>query len=265
MPVLHYRSVFISDLHLGTKDAHSEQLLDFLRHLQCDHLYLLGDVIDLWKAQSGWNWSPLSHNVMHMILDKARNGTKVTYVPGNHDESFRGYVDTVFEGIHIAMEAEHVTTDGRRFLLVHGDEFDNAVRHSRILHALGSWAYDVLLLVNRWQNNYRRRFGLGYWSLAGYLKQRAGQARKHIEHYEQAAAHEAAKRGFDGIVCGHVHHAACQQIQGVEYFNTGDWVESCSAIVEHSDGSMQLLRWPLEREALLDNAIPCRPVAGLAA
>lgn len=265
MPVLQYRSVFLSDIHLGTKDTHSEQLLDFLRHVECEHLYLLGDVIDIWKAHSGWHWPLLGHNVLHMILDKARQGTRVSYIPGNHDEPLRGYVETVFEGVHIRMEAEHLTADGKRLLLLHGDEFDNAVRHSRLLHNLGSQAYDVLLLLNRWQNMMRRRFGLDHWSLAGYIKQKAGQARRHIEDYEKAAAEAALRRGYDGIVCGHIHQAAHKRINGIDYLNTGDWVESCTAIVEDSTGQLALLSWPHQRESLLGELQASQVVRGLAA
>ncbi len=253
---LSYRTLFLSDIHLGTKDTHSEQLIDFLRHVQCEQLYLLGDIIDMWKARSGWHWPQRSHNVVHLILDKARNGTEVTYVPGNHDESMRGYADTLFEGVRITLEAEHVTADGRRLLLLHGDEFDNAVKHSRLLRLIGIGAYDVLLMLNRWQNLLRRRLGLNHWSLAGFLKQRATRAVRHIEHYEHAAAHEAARRGFDGVVCGHIHRAAHKQIAGVTYLNTGDWVESCTAIAEDHHGQLHLICWPLQRSHLLDTRLP---------
>ena len=256
MSALHYRAVFLSDIHLGTKDTHCEQLLDFLQQLQCEQLYLLGDVIDIWKAKSGWHWPMHSHNVMHRILDKARRGTQVSYIPGNHDEALRAYADTVFEGVNIVMEAEHQTADGKRLLLLHGDEFDNAVRHSQMLHALGSHAYDLLLVLNRWQNHWRRRMGMPHWSLAGFIKQHARQARKHIESYERAAVHEASRRGYDGIVCGHIHQAADKVIDGIRYLNTGDWVENCTAIAEDFSGQLHLICWPRQREALLSEACP---------
>lgn len=265
MGTLHYRAVFLSDIHLGTKDSHCDHLLDFLQHVQCEQLYLLGDVIDIWQARRGWHWPIHSHNVLHRIMDKARRGTQVTYVPGNHDEALRGYAESYFEGVNIALEAEHLTADGRRLLLVHGDEFDNAVRHSRLMHAIGSSAYDVLLWLNRLQNHFRRHLGLRHWSLAGYLKQQAKQAVRHVENYEMAAAHEAQRRGYDGIICGHIHLAAEKWLNGVHYLNCGDWVESCTAIAEDRYGRLHLIRWPLQREMLLGVQAELIHLPGLAA
>ncbi|MCC7220621.1 MAG: UDP-2,3-diacylglucosamine diphosphatase [Candidatus Contendobacter sp.] len=244
MASLHCRSLWISDVHLGFKECKAEFLLDFLRQSDCERLYLAGDLIDFWSLQRGGRWPALHGEVLKTILAKARAGTRVIYVPGNHDEVARDYFGLRVGDIEIAPEIIHLTADGRRFLVTHGDECDSAVRcGGPLLNGLGDWAYDLLLFLNRWYNRWRRRLNYPYWSLANFLKQRIGRATTYIARFEAAAAHEAMRRGLDGVICGHIHHAALRDIQGVLYCNDGDWVESCTALVEGLDGTLEILRW----------------------
>ena len=245
------RAIFISDTHLGTRDAQSEYLLDFLRNSESDYLYLLGDIIDIWKLRSGWHWPQLNNDLLQLVFKKARTGTRVIYVPGNHDEMLRKYVGSNFNGIQIQQDAIHVTADGRRLLLIHGDEFDSVVTNNRWLAHIGSWAYDVLLWLNRHFNNLRRRLGFPYWSLSHYLKHRVKNAVNYISSFEQALVREARQRGVDGIVCGHIHHAAIEEMEGISYANSGDWVESCTALAENDQGQMRIIHWLEESASLL--------------
>lgn len=238
----HYRTIWISDIHLGTAQAKAQFLLDFLRHHEAARYYLVGDIFDGWALQRSWYW-PASHNgVVQGLLRKAKS-SNVTYVPGNHDEAARDYPGLQFGGITIQTNAVHTTADGRRFLIVHGDEFEGVVRHARWLELLGGWAYVGVLKADRWFNQIRRLLNLPYWSLSSYLKHSTRRAIQFIENFEETAANEAAEEGCEGIICGHIHHPCMRTIDGTQYVNTGDWVESCTALVEHLDGRLELLRW----------------------
>ncbi|MBI4692446.1 MAG: UDP-2,3-diacylglucosamine diphosphatase [Gammaproteobacteria bacterium] len=238
-----YRSVWISDVHLGTAGCKAEYLLDFLRHHECEQLYLVGDIIDGWRLKRRWYW-PQSHNdVMQKVLRKARKGTKITYVVGNHDEALRQFLGLSFGEIPIVEEAEHVLADGRRLLVVHGDRYDAVVQRARWLALLGDHLYAFILRVNHWYNHVRARCGLGYWSLSQYLKHRAKNAVAYIYDFETALAREARERGYDGVVCGHIHKPGIREIEGVLYCNDGDWVESLSALVETPDGRLAIVEW----------------------
>lgn len=252
MSTVNYRTLFISDTHLGLRSAKSEYLLDFLNNTHCETLYLVGDIIDGWKLKSGWYWPAINNDIVRLVLKKARNGTRVVYVPGNHDEMFRGYIGVNVSGIEVMRDAVHVTADGRRLLVLHGDEFDGVVMNNRWLAHLGSWGYDLLLLLNRWFNWVRRRAGFGYWSLSAYLKNQVKEAVKHIGNFEDAVIRATRERGLDGVICGHIHHAIISRFEDVTYANCGDWVESCTALAEDTDGKLKLLHWIDESFQLLD-------------
>lgn len=252
-----YRTVFISDIHLGTKGCQAELLLDFIRHIECDHLFLVGDIIDGWKLRSGWHW-PQSHNdVVQKVLRMARKGVNVTYVPGNHDEGAREFIGVHFGGVVVARDVIHETADGKRFLVLHGDEFDGVVQHARWLAFVGDYAYRALIAINTLFNRVRRRMGFGYWSLSAFLKTRVKNALQFVENFEAAVADEARRRGVDGVICGHIHKAEMRDIDGIAYINDGDWVESCTALVEHPDGRLEILEWAKIRSwSAIDRALP---------
>jgi UDP-2,3-diacylglucosamine pyrophosphatase LpxH len=245
-----YRTIFISDTHLGTRGCRSDFLADFLRQSSCHNLFLVGDIIDGWRLRKSWYWDESHDEVLKQIVRYARAGTEVTYIPGNHDEMFRAWLPTAIDphtlevaGIALRNEATHVTADGKRLLVIHGDEFDSVVRYARFLAVLGDGAYVTSLVVNRWFNSLRRRMGYPYWSLSQWLKRQVKGAVKAIDLFETALAAEAGRRGFDGVVCGHIHHAEMRKVNGILYLNDGDWVESCTALVEHHDGRLELLDW----------------------
>jgi UDP-2,3-diacylglucosamine pyrophosphatase LpxH len=238
-----YRTIFLSDIHLGTRGCNATALLDFLRTHDSDKLVFLGDIIDFWRLKYKVYW-PAEHNlVIQKVLRKARRGTEVIYIPGNHDENLREYVGINLGGIELVKEAVHITADGKRLLLIHGDEFDGIVKYHRWIALLGDYAYTVLLNVNRYFNWTRKHLGMNYWSLSAYLKKRVKEAASFISNFEEAVAHECKHRGFDGIICGHIHHADIRYINGIIYANDGDMVESCTAIVELYDGTMQILKY----------------------
>lgn len=240
-----YRSIFISDTHLGTRGCRSDFLADFLRQTRCEKLFLVGDIIDGWRLRKSWYWDEGHDEVLRLIVHHARSGTDVTYIPGNHDEMFRQWLPIGLEvcGISLRREAVHTTADGKRLLVIHGDEFDSVVRYAKFIALLGDWAYNAALNVNRWFNFARRRLGYPYWSLSQWLKRQVKEAVKAIDRFEGALANEAVRRGFDGVVCGHIHHAEMRDVQGIRYLNCGDWVESCTALVEHHDGRLELIDW----------------------
>jgi UDP-2,3-diacylglucosamine pyrophosphatase LpxH len=241
---MHYRTVFISDIHLGTPGCQADALLEFLKRDTCDQLYLVGDIIDGWALRRRWYW-PQSHNdVIQKLLRKARKGCQVIFVPGNHDEFARQFVNHHFGGVEVLEEAVHVTADGRKLWIIHGDYFDAVIRCAKWLAYLGDHAYELALKLNRYLNNCRNRLGLPYWSLSAYLKMRVKKALNYVSDFERAVAHEAQRRGYQGVVCGHIHHAEIRDIDGVIYCNDGDWVESLSALVEHEDGRFELIFWP---------------------
>ncbi len=250
---LRYRSVFISDTHLGLRAARIEYLLDFLRNTECENLYLVGDIVDIWKMRTGWHWTRVHNDLVREVLAKARRGTRVVYVPGNHDELFRAYPDFRFSGLEVKREAVHRTADGRRFLVLHGDEFDCVVMNNKWLAHLGSGAYDFLLWLNRWFNLARRKLGFGYWSLSKFLKHQVKEAVKYIGNFEEAVVRSARERGMDGVICGHIHHAVIADYDGIVYANCGDWVESCTALAEERDGALRLIHWADESLKLLDS------------
>ena len=237
------RAVWISDVHLGFRGCNAELLLNFLHNLECETLYLAGDIIDLWSMKKGLFWPQEHNNVLRALLGKAKHGTRIVYVPGNHDEAFRDHAGIAFGNVEIRREAIHETLDGRRLLIMHGDEFDTVVQNARWLAIFGSHAYDSLLWLNHRFNGLRRRLGLNYWSLAGFLKHKVKNAVNYIGSFEDAVGREAAKREADGIICGHIHHAEIRDIDGVFYGNCGDWVESHTALVEHHNGDFELLKW----------------------
>ena len=239
----HYRTVFLSDLHLGLRASRADLLLDFLEGTDSGRIVLVGDIVDGWRLRKSWFWDRSHDEVIRLLLRRAREGVEILYIPGNHDEMFRDWVGLEIAGIRLAQQAEHITADGRRLLVMHGDEFDSVVRYWPLLAHLGDWAYDAALLLNRWFNTARRRMGYPYWSLSQWLKRRVKEAVKAIDRFEESLAHEALRGGYDGDICGHIHHAEMRDIGGVVYMNTGDWVESCTALVEHPDGRFELLDW----------------------
>ncbi|MEO8651124.1 MAG: UDP-2,3-diacylglucosamine diphosphatase [Hyphomicrobiaceae bacterium] len=244
-----YRTLFISDVHLGTRSAQTDALLDFLRVVDADIIYLVGDIIDFWKVRRGPHW-PQSHNdVLQKILRKVRKGCRIVFIPGNHDEGLRDYCGTSFGGIDIRRDDVHIAANGRRYVVMHGDEFDIVVRYARWLAFLGDRSYELALWFNNPLNLIRRHLGLGYWSLSAYLKGRVKSAVNFIGEFESALSDVARRRNADGIICGHIHHAADRRIGAVHYLNCGDWVESCTAVYETFDGEFGVLRWLEEMDA----------------
>jgi UDP-2,3-diacylglucosamine pyrophosphatase LpxH len=240
---LKFRTIWISDTHLGTAGCNADLLLDFLKSVECETLYLVGDIIDAWQLRKGWYWPPKHNDIVRCVMKAAKYGTRVVYVPGNHDELLRDYTGLHLGDIEIMPEAIHETADGRRLLVLHGDQFDSIVMYHRWLAFLGDSAYVMLLKANKWVNAVRRGFGLPYWSLAAHLKKRVKNAVQFICRYEEVVAHAAHERGVDGVVCGHIHSAEIRQFGDVTYYNDGDWVESCTALVEHADGVIEVLDW----------------------
>ena len=251
---LAYRSIFISDTHLGARGCRSDLLADFLRVATCQHMFLVGDIIDCWRLRKSWYWDEHHDDVVRQIFRHARTGTVVTYIPGNHDEMFRAWLPLGLEiaGIRLRFDAVHVTASGLRLLVLHGDEFDSVVRYVRFFTLLEDWAYALMMMFNRSLNAVRRQFGYPYWSLSAWLKRQVKGAMKAIDRFETALAGEARRRGVDGVVCGHIHHAEKRDVGGILYLNDGDWVESCTALVEHHDGRLELIDWAaLNRRPLL--------------
>jgi UDP-2,3-diacylglucosamine pyrophosphatase LpxH len=240
---LRFRTIFISDTHLGTAGCNAELLFDFLKSVECETLFLVGDIIDGWRLKKGWFWPTRHNDIVRRVLKMAKKGTRVVYVPGNHDEVLRDFIGLGFGDIEILPEAIHETADGRRLLVLHGDEFDGVVLYHRWLAFAGDHAYVALLRLNIWFNALRRGLGLPYWSLSAYMKKKVKNAVEFIGRYEEAVAHAARERGADGVVCGHIHSAEIREFEGITYYNDGDWVESCTALVEHADGRMEILDW----------------------
>jgi UDP-2,3-diacylglucosamine pyrophosphatase LpxH len=238
-----HRTIWISDVHLGTAGCKADFLLDFLRCNDADTLYLVGDIIDGWQLKKGWTWRQSHNDVVQKILRKARKGTRVVFIPGNHDEFARGYVEHAFGGIEVVYEAAHVTADGRRLLITHGDLFDGVIQHAKWLAYLGDSLYTFVLALNHWVNRARVRMGFDYWSLSQYLKHKVKNAVSFIDGFEHALINEARRRGFDGVVCGHIHKAQIRMIDGLLYCNDGDWVESLTALVEDHAGKLEIVEW----------------------
>jgi UDP-2,3-diacylglucosamine pyrophosphatase LpxH len=241
--VLRYRTIWISDIHLGTTGCQAELLLEFLKHTESTELYLVGDIIDGWQLKRKWYWHRHHNDIVQKILRKARKGTKVTFVAGNHDEFARQFLGLAFGDITIVDEAVHVTKQGKRLLILHGDQFDAVVQCAKWVAHVGDWLYGIALDLNRAFNYVRRKMGLPYWSLSQYLKHRVKNAVSYINAFEEAVAAEAAKRGLDGVVCGHIHRPEIRDVNGITYCNDGDWVESLSALVETEEGELKLIYW----------------------
>ena len=238
------RAIFMSDVHLGTRACQADRLLDFLREHPSEHLYLIGDIVDFWSMSRGIYWTSAQNTVVQKILRRARHGGQVMLIPGNHDEALRAHDGLDFGGIRVQNEHIHVTADGKRLLLVHGDEFDQVTRYHRWVAVLGDMAYNLLVRINTSLSWFRRRLGLtGYWSLAGYAKRKVKTAINFIFNFEDSVVRAVKERQLDGVVCGHIHWAALRQVEEVLYINCGDWVDSCTGIVEHLDGRLELITW----------------------
>ena len=253
--IFNYRSIWISDFHLGTRGCQSELLLEFIKHTQSEKLYLVGDIIDGWALKNTWYW-PQSHNdVVQKILRKARHGAEVFYISGNHDEVMRGFVPVNFGGVSILNQVIHETVDKKKYLVVHGDQFDGIIQCAKWLAMLGSITYDFLIYFNRYINFFRKKLGYEYWSLSNYLKFTVKNAVKFVSEYEKLVCNYAKQFKVEGIICGHIHHANMQSMNGTHYINDGDWVESCTALVEHFDGKLELINWTEKRKELFNETI----------
>lgn len=244
----HYRTIFLSDIHLGTRGCQADLLVDFLKRHSCDELYLVGDIIDGWRMSSGIYWPQEHTNVLRRFLTLTKRGTKVSYITGNHDEFLRRYSGLTLGNLEITDEATHISADGRHYLVVHGDEFDVITRYHRWIAWLGDIGYNLLLEVNRWINAARKRLGFGYWSLSKWVKHRVKTAVGFISDYEAAVAKSCRDKGYEGVICGHIHHAEIRDFEEIRYLNCGDWVESCTALVEDEHGTFSIIRWAEQRQ-----------------
>ena len=254
------RSIFLSDIHLGTRGCQADSLIAFLREFESEHLFLLGDIVDFWAMSRSIHWTPAQNTVVQKVLRRARHGEKVMLIPGNHDEALREHIGASFGDIVIADEHIHTTGDGKRFLLLHGDAFDQVTRHHRWLAVLGDIGYNLLVRINAWLSWWRRTLRIpGYWSLAGYAKRRVKSAVSFIFDFEDAVIHTVRERGLDGVICGHIHSATIRGVDDLLYVNCGDWVDSCTAIVEHQDGRLELIEWRETRRTTA--VVPMRAVA----
>jgi UDP-2,3-diacylglucosamine pyrophosphatase LpxH len=265
-PVHRVNSLFISDVHLGTRDSKATELNDFLKRYDCKNLFIVGDFIDGWRMQKNVYWRKSHTRVIRRILKMSKRGVNVHYITGNHDEFLRKFANNRFDNIHLVNRLTHTTEDGKRLLVIHGDQFEGVTHAHSVLKWIGDWGYDWLMAANRAFNFVRAKYGYGYWSFAAFLKHHIKRARRYILDYEDSASRFAAKQDFDGIVCGHIHLAAKKELNGVTYYNTGDWVESCTAVVEALDGSMNLVNWFEQRDQIVtvandDQTIPEPAVA----
>src|SRR5262245_36325069 len=259
-PERRFRTLFISDVHLGARGSQADFLLDFLRYHDADTIYLVGDIVDGWALKSSWHW-PQSHNdLVQKLLRKARKGAKIIYVPGNHDEFLRDFCGTHFGGIEVRETAIHEAANGRRYLVIHGDQFDVVVSNARWLAYLGDWAYEIALRTSRYVNFVRRKLGFTYWSLSSWAKVKVKHAVNFIGKFEETLSAEAAKHGVDGVICGHIHSAALRNFGGLTYINTGDWVESCTAAVEHFDGRIEIIDWSSKSRTLNEQQARALPI-----
>jgi len=255
-----YRTIWISDVHLGTKGCNAEMLIDFLDHVDSEKMYLVGDIIDGWRLKKKFYWPAAHNDVVWRLLKRAKRGAEVVYIPGNHDEVVRQFCGLDFGGVAIRRDAIHETADGRRLLVLHGDEFDAITLSHRWLAHVGDAAYEAMMALNRLVNRWRRFWNMPYWSLSKHAKAKVKNAVEFISNYEDVVAQAAAHRGVDGVVCGHIHTAEYREIHGVSYYNDGDWVEGCTALVEHFDGRMEVLHWADEIEGRRAQ-IPCLTLA----
>lgn len=259
----HFRTIWISDIHLGTSGCQAEYLLDFLKSHESETLYLVGDILDGWQLRKGWYWPQTHNDVVQKILRKGRKGTRVVFIPGNHDESVRQFIGLSFGDIEVHEDAIHTLANGKRLWVTHGDLFDGVMQHARWLAYVGDNAYSLILKLNRWFNAIRVRLGLPYWSLSQYLKHQVKNAVNFISAFEHVMTEEARRRECDGVVCGHIHKAEIRDINGILYANDGDWVESLTALVEDFEGNIRIIHWHRRIEAPLNlkgvpNAYPDR-------
>lgn len=255
----HFRTLWLSDIHLGYRDCKAEYLLNFLDHCQIDRLYLVGDIVDMWAMSRQFHW-PQSHNqLLHRLLSLPKQGTEVIYLPGNHDEPAQKYSGMHFADIAVHREYIHTTADGRQLLLLHGDQFDQEVCFGKFQAWIGDYAYDFLLFLNRWYNRARAMLGFPYWSLAGYIKGHIKGANEAIERYRHACCKRARALGVDGVVCGHIHHPEITQEGDVTYYDDGDWIENCSALTEDHQGNITLLYWTQLQQADNLHNLPVNP------
>ena len=245
----HVRTLFLSDVHLGSKAAKTDFLLDFLRVYDADTIILVGDIVDGWRLKRSWYWPQGCNDVVQKLLRKARKGTRIVYIPGNHDEFLRGFPGTHFGGIEVLDCMIHETADNKRYLVLHGDQFDVVVRNARLLAYMGDWAYDMAIAVNVVLAAVRRRLGMPYWSFSAWAKLQVKHAVNFIGEFQKVVAEEARRNEVDGVICGHIHHAVMEDVGGIHYINTGDWVESCTAIAEHHDGTFELIEWGTRYDA----------------
>ncbi len=256
-----YRAIFISDVHLGTRGCQAEALLGFLKHAEAETIYLVGDIIDGWRLRKSWYWPQSHNNLVQKLLRKARKGTRVVLIPGNHDEFLRDYLESQFGGIEIEDQILHTGKDGRRYLVIHGDQFDAVVMHAKWLAFVGDWAYEAALFLNGKINFMRRKLGLTYWSFSAWAKQRVKKAVSFISAFEETLVGEARRQGAQGVICGHIHHAAIRDIDGITYLNCGDWVESSTALVERVDGVFEIIEWTKTSAALIEISTAAQPEA----
>lgn len=254
-PPRRYKAIFISDIHLGTRRAQARALLDFLRATESDQLYIVGDFIDNWSLRKAWHWDQDHNDVIQKLLRKARKGTRIIYIPGNHDENFRNFVNLRFGRVAVLEETVHLGANGKRYLVLHGDKFDGVVRFAPWLAHLGDQAYEFSMSLNAVVNRVRRLFRLPYWSLSAFLKNRVKKAVEFISNFEQAVVREARMRNCQGVICGHIHTPDDREIEGIHYLNDGDWVESCTALVEHPDGTFEIIDWNVRQHSFEEMAV----------
>jgi UDP-2,3-diacylglucosamine pyrophosphatase LpxH len=252
------RAVFISDVHLGTAGCQAEALIEFLKAYPSDSLYLVGDIIDGWQLRRRWYWPQAHNDVVQKLLRRARKGCRVVFVPGNHDEFARGFIGHQFGGIEVLEEAVHTTVLGKKLWVTHGDYFDGVIQCAKWLAYVGDNLYEFTLRLNRYLNHWRAKLGLPYWSLSAFLKHKVKTALNYVTDFERAVAREARERGYQGVVCGHIHRAEMRDIDGVLYCNDGDWVESLTALVEHHDGVLEIVHW---KPAIAKNPSPVKQTA----
>ncbi|WP_068085773.1 UDP-2,3-diacylglucosamine diphosphatase [Polycladidibacter stylochi] len=243
-----FKSLFLSDIHLGTRGCQAHILLDFLKNNDADTIYLVGDIIDGWRLKRSWYWPQAHNDVVQKVLRKARKGSRVIYVPGNHDEFLRGYLGLQLGGVEVVDQIIHEGANGKNYLVIHGDQFDVVVRHAKWLALLGDWAYVTALNLNTVLNYFRRKLGLTYWSLSAWAKMKVKNAVNFIGKFEETLVGEARRQKVDGVICGHIHHAASHEQYGLHYLNTGDWVESCTAVAETVEGNFEVIHWRISEE-----------------
>jgi UDP-2,3-diacylglucosamine pyrophosphatase LpxH len=238
-----YRSIWISDVHLGTRHAQVDKLLAFLRDTECSHLYIVGDFIDGWMLRRKWHWSENYNVLIQKLLRKNRKKTRVTLITGNHDEFLEKFLGMSFGAVELVERAVHTTADGKQFLVIHGHQFDGLSHFNRLLDRVGTVLYDRILDMNAWINRARRSMGFGYWSFASYIKLKAKAAVKYVTDYEDAMIQFARKSGMAGVICGHIHRPEIRDLGDVFYMNCGDWVENCTALAEDFEGKFTLIKF----------------------